>query len=156
MRHGTWVQTGGEPGGGGVGLIVAVIAGVVLAALTKPARHSAHTGPAAPDIAGLRVHAAAHTTTTAAAAAGGHGVGWWALLTAGMFTAVIVLAVAGLAVRERIRRQAVPWGHAPATPSPQPTGSGEGGPGDGAEVICLADYTASGTRRSRVAGGGAA
>lgn len=110
MRHGTWVQTGGS-GGGGVGLVLAILGGLWLAVSVKPAKHvpAVEHAPAVPAVAGVTVHAAGQVTSA------GHGVGWWSLGIAGLFVAGAALTVAVLAVAEWTARRRV---RTPALDSP--------------------------------------
>jgi hypothetical protein len=161
MRHGTWVETGGS--GGGIGLVLAVVGGLWLAASMKPAKHvpAVEHAPAVPAVAGVSVHAAGQVTSA------GHGVGWWSLAAAGLFVAGAVLTVAVLAVWEWTDRrhdrtpaldspgevstvQDAPVDSTPVLDSTPAVDSAEADLSSDAAVVHLADY------RRRAAGGDAA
>lgn len=154
-RHGTWTETGNSSGGWGIGVLAAVVAGVWLAAATKPAHHlPAAAGRNVPGeaTAGARMDAAGQL-------AAGHGVGWWALLAAALFTAAVVLAVAAAAGWQAwTRRHTYPAAAAgpehavssPARRQVEPTTSA------GASVTVLADYASRTPAARRASRGGAA
>ncbi len=153
-RHGTWTETGNTSGGWGVGVLAAVVAGVWLAANTRPTHHLPAAAGDVPAEAtgGVRAHAAGQLV--AAGQQAGHGVGWWALLAAGLFAAAVFLAVVVAAgwqawARHRTRQaNAGPDGPVASAPAQHQV------PSAGASVIVLADYARRDSAR-RAAGGAA-